>query len=169
MKNVLLQKLTLFAMQAPAKATLTTAQWKEEMHYPLQNMDPVHLNPYHTTSKKTLKNFVAALDKRIDRMRMVAMVKDGHTAIKFFNLHHNGNGVLPMVNCYTLTTTTNVFDAGIFFTGTSDDYKAVVGKRIIQVVITAIQTFCNQLADPVLLHSAEGNAEAVKKILAKLK
>ncbi|MES2774233.1 MAG: hypothetical protein V4722_08620 [Bacteroidota bacterium] len=156
MKTLLAGMLTLFILSGFSQTTLTPAQWKEDVHYLLDNMARVHINPYHSTDKKTFENFVANLDNKIDKlsqneiivelMRMVAMVKDGHTAINFFDMHRNGNETPPVISFHVLPISTYAFDDGIFIIKAADEYKDLIGKKILQVGKTDVQTYYQQLS-----------------------
>jgi len=124
--------------------------WKEDIHFLLQNMDKVHRNPFHTTSKEAFQRFVNDLDTKIgsstenqvvvELMKMVAKIGDGHTFVNFFT-----NTSVKKFHSFPLRL--YVFEDGLHVTHAYPEYQELVGTRVVQVGNKSVEACYRLVAD----------------------
>lgn len=120
---------------------ISAEQWKQDVSYFLDNMEKVHINPYHTTSKNEFEKFAAHITSRISTMtdnqvfveilRMTAMVGDGHSAINIFRWHDKQSESIFNYHIYPLRM--YMFNDGIYVIGAAPQYGELTGKKITKI------------------------------------
>ncbi|MDB5230811.1 MAG: peptidase [Chitinophagaceae bacterium] len=121
--------------------------WKEDLRYLKDNMQRVHFNPYHKTGKEAFQYYTDSVIKRLDKMnsdealvaltKMVALIGDGHTLINFFSPGQK-------FHCFPLRT--YVFEDGIYVIDAAEQYKDLVGKKLIKVGNRGIENYCREIS-----------------------
>ena len=123
--------IRISAQDAPPK--LTAAQWQADVRFLGDELAKQHRNAFHRMKRdeyeaavKTLYDRVPSLSEDeilVGMMRIVAMIKDGHTNIiprSYFR-----SGIFP-VKFY-------VFSDGIFIQKAAPEYAELVGARVIKI------------------------------------
>jgi hypothetical protein len=112
------------------------SRWKEDFVYLKENMERVHINPYHRTDQKTFDQYISKVvndlpscnedQALVSLVRMISMIGDGHTLVNFF-----ANNPDKKFHCFPLRS--YVFNDGLYVIGSSPEYSDLVGYKIIQV------------------------------------
>ena len=120
-----------FAQATPPK--LNAQQWQSDLQFMAEQMPKQHPNLYRRMPKADFDAAVKSLNDRIPSasqdeilagfMRIVAMVKDGHTG--FFPMPYFNSGVIPL-RFYK-------FDDGLFVQRASQPYRDLVGAKVIRI------------------------------------
>lgn len=120
-----------FAQTVPAK--LSAAQWQADLQFLAERMPKQHPNLFRRVSKTAFDTAVGQLNDRIPvasedeilvgLMRIVAMVKDGHTGM--FPAERFQSGIFP-VRFY-------LYDDGLFVQRAAPAYAGLVGKRVTRI------------------------------------
>jgi len=121
----------LIAQTVPPK--LTTAQWQADVGFLGDELPKRHRNAYHRMKRE---DFEAAVDKLynavpsmaddeivVDMMKLVAMVRDGHTymeAMPFFR-----SGIFP-ISMYK-------FNDGVYVQKAAPAYAEMVGSKVVRI------------------------------------
>ncbi len=131
------------AIQSPSQTSnqISADQWKQDVSYFLDNMEKVHINAYHTTSKNDFEKFAADLTGKLSTMtdnqvfveilRMTAMVGDGHSAINIFGWHDKQSESIFNFHVYPLRL--YLFSDGVYVLGTAPPYSKLTGKRLTKI------------------------------------
>ncbi len=132
---MLLSLLLLLRTVTPSVDTLTSAQWREDLHFMAAEMARLHRNLYHQVSREQFDSAVADLDARIPRLsreqilagftRIVALVGDGHTHLPLPWDSAAGFGRYP-VSLYR-------FADGFYVTGADSTHAGLVGGRLVSI------------------------------------
>ena len=113
--------------------TLSSAQWQADLQFLSENMQRQHPNPFRRVPKADFDSAVKTLNDRIPSasveeilagfMRIVAMVKDGHTGM--FPAEYFRSGVFP-VRFY-------LFEDGLYIQKAAPQYAALAGAKVIKI------------------------------------
>jgi hypothetical protein len=113
--------------------TLSSAQWQADLQFLSENMQRQHPNPFRRVPKADFDSAVKTLNDRIPSasveeiltgfMRIVAMVKDGHTGM--FPAEYFRSGVFP-VRFY-------LFEDGLYVQKAAPQYAALAGAKVIKI------------------------------------
>ncbi len=127
---------TVFSQQTRTK-TFSDEKWQEDISYLLDNLEKVHVNPYHTASKTNIELALNDLKGKVPRLgeneilariaEAVAMIGDGHSAINIFNMHNNGKPSYPL---HFFPIKLYMFSDGLYAVEGDPAYKALFGSRV---------------------------------------
>jgi hypothetical protein len=116
---------------APPKQ-LSAAEWRTDLHFLASELERRHKNLFHTVSREAFAAAVAGLDARIPTlkrheiivgmMRIVAMVRDGHTRLDPLKDEAFAFHTLP-VKLY-------LFDDGLHVFAATPAHKDLLGARV---------------------------------------
>lgn len=111
---------------------LTAEQWREDLHFMVEEMERRHPDLYHNVSRETFHAAVADLHRRVPQlrrneivvgmMRLAAMIGDGHTRVDPRKDPEFGFPSLPL-KLY-------LFDEGLYVRAARPDQSALVGARV---------------------------------------
>jgi Tetratricopeptide repeat/Peptidase family S41 len=165
---------TVISAQQPA-AKLTPAEWQADVKFLADAMPKQHPNLFRRIKREdfdaAIKNLHDDIQKMnedeiiVGLMKIVAMVKDGHTS--FFPQGHFRSGVYP-VRFY-------LFKDGLFVQSTAPEHGEMAGGRVVRIGTTRIEDamrLAGQLAFADNEMGAKENAPvflAIPEILAGLK
>ncbi|MEO6654536.1 MAG: tetratricopeptide repeat protein, partial [Pyrinomonadaceae bacterium] len=129
-----------------AGPTLTAAQWQTDLQFLAANMQRQHPNLFRRVPKTEFDAAVKSLNDRIPSagveeiltgfMRIVAMVKDGHTGM--FPAEYFRSGVFP-VRFY-------LFEDGLFIQKAAPQYAELAGAKVIKIGDLAAGEAFNRVA-----------------------
>lgn len=115
-----------------AQTRLTPEQWREDLRFFTANMAKTHRNLFHTMTREQFEAAVKKLDERIptladheivvELMRIVAMIGDGHTAVR---INQRFKSVYPL-KLY-------LFKDGLFVQAAASEYRDAVGARVVRI------------------------------------
>lgn len=115
--------------------TLTTAEWREDLHFMAAEMARLHRNLYHQVTREQFDSAVSDLDSRIPMLsrrqilagftRIVALVGDGHTHLPLPWDSAAGFGRYP-VAIYR-------FADGFYITGSDSAHADIVGGSLVSI------------------------------------
>ncbi|GKX31228.1 hypothetical protein SH1V18_37080 [Vallitalea longa] len=121
--------------------------WIEDIRYLQENLESKHKNMYHTISKeefsKEVESLINDLPKLTDTgtiMRiksLVAKIGDGHTA------------VCENINFRFFPLKFIVFDDGIYVINTIEEYKDILGTKLIKIGNEPIDDIINKMGEMV--------------------
>lgn len=121
----------LFAQSNPP-AKLTADQWREDLRYFATNMEKTHKNLFHSMTRAQFEAALRKLDERlptlsdheiiVELMRIVAMIGDGHTAVR---ADQKFTSVYPL-RLY-------LFKDGLFVRAAAPEYRDAVGARVLKI------------------------------------
>lgn len=124
------------------KNKLSNDQWNEDINSFINGMENVHVNPYHTTSKKDFIKYSDDLKKKLPSLsdnkiivkvaEMVAMIGDGHTVLDVSGFHNN-NVNTSVYNFHAFPVQTYIFDNGVYVIYADNKYKDQVGKKLVKI------------------------------------
>jgi len=127
---------TVFSQQTRTK-TFSDEKWQEDISYLLDNLEKVHVNPYHTASKTNIELALNDLKGKVPRLgeneilariaEAVAMIGDGHSAINIFNMHNNG---MPSYPLHFFPIKLYMFSDGLYAVEGDPAYKDLFGSRV---------------------------------------
>lgn len=137
--------LPVFVVRGFAQAGLTREQrWREDLQYLAQELPKRHVNLFFKLSQAEFTREVAVIDQAIPRlsdeeirtalMRLVARIGDGHTSVGW---------LLPRffpISFYQ-------FGDDFYVTAVADEYKQIVGLRLVQIGKTRIEKARGQIAE----------------------
>ncbi len=131
------------AQTAPVSATLTAAQWQADLHYLAAQMPLRHKNLYHTMTPAAFQAAVTQLDADIPHLngdeialRLIALATlptDSHTGAFGF----------PPGRSFPLRL--RHYDDGIYVKGAPEQYRAILGGRLIAVGTTPANVIYDRL------------------------
>jgi tetratricopeptide (TPR) repeat protein len=120
---------------APLSAT-EIQKWRQDLRYLAEEMPKRHQNLFHAMTREQFESAVKRLDERIPTLarhqvivelgRIVAMVKDGHTAIQSFPFD-------PKINFRSYPLTLYLFKDGLFVMAADPKYANAVGGRVVKI------------------------------------
>lgn len=115
------------------QSALTSAQWQDDVRFLIAALEKQHPNPYRRTKKDvfdaTTREFLDEIPKVsqdeivVGLMRIVALVRDGHTGL--FPRRFLTSGAFP-VRLYR-------FDDGLFIQRAAAPYQELAGSRILKI------------------------------------
>jgi hypothetical protein len=165
--------VTVSAQTAPAK--LTAAQWQADLRFMTEHLVRQHPNAYRRVKQA---DFEAAVNQFYDRipaltedeiltgfMRIVAMVRDGHTNFvphSFFR-----SGMFP-VQFY-------VFSDGLFIRSAEPKYREIVGGKVVRIGDTPVDEAMKRVSELAFSDNEMGQKELapfllpIPEVLAGLK
>ena len=110
---------------------LSKAAWREDLQYLAAELPRRHANAFHSVSREQFVRAVAELDARIPQLqnndivmglsRIVAMIGDGHTHLRWGRLYKG----VPLQLFW--------FGNQLRVTGASAKYRKVIGTRIVEI------------------------------------
>jgi hypothetical protein len=110
---------------------LSKAAWREDLQYLASELPRRHANAFHSVTREHFAQVVAELDARIPQLqnsdivmglsRIVAMIGDGHTHLRWGRLYQP----VPLRLFW--------FANQLRVTGTSAKYRKVIGTRIVEI------------------------------------
>jgi tetratricopeptide (TPR) repeat protein len=110
-------------------------KWREDLRYLAEQMPKQHRNLYHDMTRDQFEAAIKKLDERIpvlarnqiivEMMRIVAMVRDGHT-----NIAPTRD---PKVAFRTFPIKLYFFKDGLFIRAATSEHAALVGARVIKI------------------------------------
>jgi hypothetical protein len=110
---------------------LSKAAWHEDLQYLASELPKRHANAFHSISREQFARAVAELDARIPQLqnsdivmglsRILAMIGDGHTHLRWGNLY----GRVPIQLFW--------FGNQLRVTAASAEYRKVVGTRVVEI------------------------------------
>ncbi|HVQ39037.1 MAG TPA: hypothetical protein VMS31_15980 [Pyrinomonadaceae bacterium] len=125
--------------QAPPATKPTAEQWREDLRFFAAEMPKVHRNLFHTMSRDQFEAAVKKLDERIpsladheilvELMRIVAMIGDGHTGVRFEQKFNTG--IYPL-RLY-------LYKDGLFVQSAVAEYRDAVGARVVKIGNTPVE------------------------------
>jgi hypothetical protein len=114
---------------------LTTAQWRADLTFMMENLATVHRNLYHTTSRAKFDSAAADLSAQIPgmsrdeiimgMMRIVALAGDGHTNIYPTRDRAIGFHSLPIALYF--------FKDGLYIRAAEEREASIVGARVLKI------------------------------------
>jgi tetratricopeptide (TPR) repeat protein len=120
---------------APLSAT-EIEKWRQDLRYMAAEMPKRHRNLFHSMTREQFESAVKLLDERIPTLerhqvivelgRIVAMVKDGHTAIQSYPFD-------PKINFRSYPLTLYLYKDGLFVRSADPKYANVVGGRVVKI------------------------------------
>jgi tetratricopeptide (TPR) repeat protein len=129
---ILISSYSLLFAQSPPPAKLTAEQWHEDLRYFATNMEKTHKNLFHSMTRAQFEAALRKLDERlptlseheiiVELMRIVAMIGDGHTAVR---ANQKFTSVYPL-RLY-------LFKDGLFVRGAAPEYRDAVGARVLKI------------------------------------
>lgn len=132
------------AFSQPVK--FTSGQWLEDLTFYRKEMEKVHINPYHKTSKEAFDKFVKDFSDRIPNMtdnqiitefaRLTALIGDGHTALNIFGMHGQNTSEVKKFNFHFFPLRFFQFNDGLYLTGAGPEYKNLIGRKLISINCT---------------------------------
>jgi hypothetical protein len=132
---MLLSLFLLLRALSPQVDTLTSAEWREDLHFMAAEMVRLHRNVYHQVTRQQFDSAVADLDARIPTLsreqiltgfaKIVALVGDGHTHLPLPWDSAAGFGRYP-VSLYR-------FADGFYVTGADPVYAQLVGGKVVSI------------------------------------
>jgi tetratricopeptide (TPR) repeat protein len=136
------------------KNKLSTDEWNEDINTIVEEMSNVHVNPYHTTSKKDFEKYADELkinlfslsdNEVIARIaEMVAMIGDGHTVLDISGFHNN-NLNTSVFNFHAFPLQTYIFDKGVYVIYADKKNKELEGKKLVKINNTDIEIVLNKM------------------------
>ena len=127
----------------------------------------IHFDPYMATNKATLDREFAAIQAAIPSLtddefyvrcrRYVAMVGDGHTALRMGDWTSPDTRQLP-VRFIKLTD-------GVFVNGATDQFKSLVGARLVSISGTSVDAAWSKMAELVSRDNIYDDAAQVPAML----
>jgi hypothetical protein len=120
-----------------------STKWLADLAFYREQMPKMHGNLFHTMTKKEFNNAISWVEKKIPHLtanqaktailRLVAMVKDGHTRVRQETL---GEHMLPIRLFY--------FDDGLYIEAAEKKYQEIVGGSVEKIgSMTAGQVYTN--------------------------
>ncbi len=110
---------------------LSEAAWRADLQYLASELRRRHANPFHSVTREQFARAVAELDARIPQLqnsdivmglsRIVAMIGDGHTHLRWGRLYKG----VPLQLFW--------FGNQLRVTGTSGKYRKAIGARIVEI------------------------------------
>jgi hypothetical protein len=132
---MLLSLLLLLRTISPSVDTLTSAEWREDLHFMAAEIARLHRNVYHQVTRQQFDSAVADLDARIPTLsreqiltgfaKIVALVGDGHTHLPLPWDSAAGFGRYS-VSLYR-------FADGFYVTGADPVYAQLVGGKVVSI------------------------------------
>lgn len=126
--------------QGSTSKNISDEKWQEDISYLLDNLEKVHVNPYHTASKTNIELALNDLKGKVPRLseneilariaEAVTMIGDGHSAINIFNMHNNGKPSYPL---HFFPVKLYMFSDGLYAVEGDPAYKDIFGKRITKI------------------------------------
>ena len=135
LKSVLLIFFICYVFPINAAQPLATTQWREDLHFMIQQLDLRHANLYHTISKEQFLLNANALDRKLPELKpqqiplefakLIAQVGDGHTGIFF---PFDGQS-------YSLKFPLEMWSApdGLFIVAAPSPFSKYTGMKIVQI------------------------------------
>jgi len=175
---MLLSLFLLLRAISPSVDTLTSAEWREDLHFMAAEMVRLHRNVYHQVTRQQFDSAVADLDARIPTLsrehiltgfaKIVALVGDGHTHLPLPWDSAAGFGRYP-VSLYR-------FADGIYITGADPVYAQLVGGKVVsiagrpveQMVAAVTPLISRDPGNQMWYHLYAGNYMATPEILEAL-
>ncbi|REJ78932.1 MAG: hypothetical protein DWQ47_05675 [Acidobacteria bacterium] len=128
----------LVPVQAQRPATeqlkLTSDAWQEDLRYMAKELESRHRNLFHSVTREDFDLAVRSLEKKIptledhevliELMRIVAMVRDGHTRLRL-ELAPRSRGVYPLRFYW--------FKDGLFVQSAAPEHKDLVGGKLLGI------------------------------------
>ena len=112
-----------------------TAKWREDLRYMAEQMPKQHRNLFHDMTRDQFETAIKKLDERIpglsrsqiivEMMRIVAMVRDGHTNIAPTRDPKIGFRALPIKLYF--------FKDGLYIRAATREHATLVGSRVIKI------------------------------------
>ncbi|MFN0141108.1 MAG: hypothetical protein ACKVQW_13600 [Pyrinomonadaceae bacterium] len=152
-----------------ATAKLSPEKWREDLRYFAVQIEKTHKNAYHSTSRDEFQWAIADLDSRlstledhqviVEIMRIVAMVGDGHTGVRWGQLA--ASGMLPVIFY--------VYEDGIVVQRAAPEHANLVGAKLKRVGSTPIADALERLRPYIWRDNEMGVKSAVSWYLASPK
>lgn len=118
--------------QSKPPAKITPEQWREDLRYFATNMEKTHKNLFHSMTREQFAAAIRKLDERlptlsdheiiVELMRIVAMIGDGHTAVR---ASQKFTSVYPL-RLY-------LFKDGLFVRAAAPEHRQAVGGRVLKI------------------------------------
>jgi hypothetical protein len=119
----------------PGAATLTAAQWREDLRTMMDRLPSLHNNLYHATSKASFDSAARELDARIPTLsreeivmemaRIVALAGDGHT-----NIYPTRDAAIGF---HALPVALYLFRDGLYVRAADSAHAELVGARVVRI------------------------------------
>lgn len=132
---MLLSLFLVLRAMSPSVDTLTSADWREDLHFMAAEISRLHRNVYHQVTRQQFDSAVADLDARIPTLsreqvltgfaRIVALVGDGHTHLPLPWDSAAGFGRYPIA-LYR-------FADGFYVAGADPTYAQLVGGKVVSI------------------------------------
>jgi len=122
--------------QLPTPVSADDAQkWRADLHYLSVEMPQRHKNLFHSMTREQFEAMVSQLNDRIPSLtrnqilvelaRIVAMVRDGHTALfPFYN---------PTLSLHRYPVKFYMFKDGLYVQRAGPEYREVVGAKVVRI------------------------------------
>ncbi len=117
----------------PSSKKSDAAAWRADLKYMAEQIVAVHKDPFHKASREEFNTAVAELDARIPSMadheivvgmmRLVAMIGDGHTGLRWGTIATDG--VLPLRFYH--------FEDGVYIRNAAKPHEELVGSKLLAV------------------------------------
>lgn len=129
---------------------LTAAQWREDLHYLVDQIQKVHPNPFHHVPQAEFAAAVSTLDTDIPLLsdhdvevrlaRLIAMLGEGHSRLSLPGLTDPMSDVEdispakdPSLAFHRLPVQLRLFSDGLFVVATTRDYQALIGAQVVRI------------------------------------
>ncbi|GMQ62560.1 S41 family peptidase [Vallitalea maricola] len=119
--------------------------WRQDISYLAKNLKSRHKNLYHTISKNELGKETNLLLEKIPDLnnigrvigikRLVAKIGDGHTT------------VIENMNVRYFPLKFMIFEDGIVVTNTTQEYKEILGTKLIQIGNEPVENIIDKMGD----------------------
>lgn len=151
---------------SPQQVQMTAEKWRADLKFMAAEIERVHKNAFHKVSRDEFYSAVNALDAKIpslenhqvavEIMRLVAMIGDGHTGVRWGSLA--ANGVLPVI-FYP-------FEDGIYVRRIAPEHSSALGSKLIKIGDRPVQDAIQILTPYMWLDNEMGIKSALPWYLA---
>jgi hypothetical protein len=141
-KNILRNILWVFVLNFVVRAeaqnavSLTPAQWREDLRFLQKTVHTKYRNLFYNVTEKQFDSAVNAIDQkigtltdlqmRVEFVKLVAMFKVGHTAVR--QRLGQGNDIKPWVR--TLPARFYFFSDGVYLRSIDEKYREAAGGKV---------------------------------------
>ena len=132
-------QVTEIRPESSVQKRITAKEWNEDLDYLVKRYEIMHPGLYTNVGKEKFNAFVDTLKLRsatesglnmvIGIMELVAMIKDGHTAVN--PTMYNTEKIPETIHWYPIRV--YFFSDGLYAISATKKYETIIGKRIIKI------------------------------------
>jgi len=138
------------ASPVAAQTHLTASQWREDLHYLVEQIQTIHPDAFHHVTQSQFMAASAKVDAEIPSLsdheievelaQLVAMLGEGHSRLSLPGLADPMSDVKeltpykdPSLAFHTLPVRAYLFSDGLFVVAAAPEYKSLIGSQIVQI------------------------------------